>query len=173
MSTPARIRVGAAVLRGRDLVGPERIVRLDAQTARLLARLAATPGRVVPWPEAIETLYSGAVPDAGDPRAVARVRLRQVRAALREAATGAGVSTVFATGVRLDVPALADGARVECRPVTPRQAGMVRAREQGVAPADLAERFGLPGPNAASMAVSRARRRMREAETARTAGVVP
>lgn len=173
MSTPARIRVGAAVLRGRDLVGPERIVRLDAQTARLLACLAARRGRVVPWVEVLEALYAGAVPDADDPRAVARQRLKLVRDALRDAAAGAGVATVFDTGPRLDVPARTAGARVECRPVSARQADMVRAREQGVAPADLAERFGLPGPNAASMAVSRARRRMREAATAPTAEAVP
>lgn len=167
--TPRTLRIGAAVLIPGTgaLIGPGGRVHLVPQAARVLACLAARPGRVVPARELIAVMYAGAPPADVDLDANMRTALKVMRAALRDTRSGAGVTTVHGLGRRLDVPAL-DGAvgaaRIEPRPLTDRQVELLRAHEAGVGRRALAERFGYARGEAVSMALQRIRQRLPSGE---------
>lgn len=180
MSTPARIRVGAAVLfpDALTLRGPRGGVRLVSKTARLIARLARADGAFVPWYALAESLYTpGEEPPDDGGRAVLATVAVHARKALRETGAGVGIATVkggrTATGreggMRLD--AAADGRAVVHQRRDYRR--LLDAHGNGLSGAELAERFGLKNADCVKTLVWRLKRRMREAETAHTAGAVP
>ena len=180
MSAPARVRVGAAVLFPDALAlrGPRGGVRLVSKTARLIARLAAADGALVPWHALTDALYAPGEepPDDGGRGVLATVAVR-ARKALRDAGAGVGIATVkggpTATGreggMRLD-PEAAGRALVRQRRDYRR---FLDAHARGVPHAELAARFGLKNAACVKTLVWRLKNRMREAATAPDAGTVP
>ena len=180
MSAPARVRVGAAVLFPDALAlrGPRGGGRLVPKTARLIARLAAADGALVPWHALTDALYApGEEPPDDGGRGVLAVAAVRARKALRDADAGVGIATVkggpCATGreggMRLD-PEAAGRALVHQRRDYRR---FLDAHADGVPHAELAERFGLKNADCVKTLVWRLKHRMREAATARDAGAVP
>lgn len=113
----APLPIGAAVLDvpARTLAGPVVAVRLPDQAAALLARLAARPGRVTTWGEAVDAMYGDGPCRVRDPVTVARARVLTVRRALRDVGAGAEVVTHRGEGLSLRVPAAPGQAGVPPR----------------------------------------------------------
>lgn len=173
-AAPSRVRVGAATLlpASRLLRGPAGEARVWPQTARLIARVAAGRGEIVPWRRLVEALYApGQTPRAEDGgRASVHTVLAHARRALRDIGAGVGIAAVRERGLRLDAgaaagtgPAVVDQRRDRAR--------LLDASAAGASGAEMAARFGFKNARVAHVAVCKARRRLR-AEAA-DAGAVP